>query len=208
MILQLCLNSRLKQSHGGDIYELGSYTRTDSETAVQLFERGTMCDGPGGKKIPRTALIKFACNDGGSETVFHSIDEPATCSYLATVVTPLVCSDPDFPKLQVSAQVEMNHDHQAAPDDGHEDWLMQLSESKDGRFSCIVRSTEGADMKPSSLFFTKFQVRMDGVTASGPPVVVARCVPVRLCIHACMHVCMHVCMYACMYVCKHARVCV
>ncbi len=168
---EVCLNQRIKQSHGGDIYELGSYSQTDPVTAVQLFDRGTMCDGIGGKKVPRTALVKFACNDGGTESVFYSIEEPAVCSYLATVVTPAVCVDPDFPRIKVTGQIETQQAGPAAADDGHEDWLLQLSESLDGKITCMARSTE---VKDSTLFFTKFVVKFDGVAATGQPTVLAR----------------------------------
>ena len=41
----------------------------------------------------RSLEVTLSC---GSETVIKSIDEPSTCTYVATMETPAVCSESDL----------------------------------------------------------------------------------------------------------------
>ena len=71
----------------------------------QLFANGTVCELTG---AARSAEVRFVCategmqgiGDGGEPVLLsnyiESVKEPATCTYVLTFATPLLCESPTF----------------------------------------------------------------------------------------------------------------
>lgn len=146
----VCIRKSVKQSHGADIYTLGNYASTDMATSIDHFNQGTQCIIQGKPSQPREVDVKYACNSAPSaQTVIHAIEEPKPCTYSVVIATPLVCSDPSFTVVVAGAPVAVAE--VAEKTDGHEDWLLSISETIDGRLVCVARTTEPFDPHQPSL---------------------------------------------------------
>jgi hypothetical protein len=56
--------------------------------AVQVYNRGQMCDPTG---TERRADVRFVCSD--DPTHIKTIEEIVSCQYVIVIATPAICSD-------------------------------------------------------------------------------------------------------------------
>lgn len=101
---EFCFGASVKQFHQdhGSMqrtqeYVLGLFDKSvstltveqDTNLATQRYVGGTKCDLTG---EPRLVDVRFVCNERSDGTTFlGELQEPSTCKYLLTIVTPLAC---------------------------------------------------------------------------------------------------------------------
>eukprot|EP00466_Bigelowiella_natans_P009497 jgi/Bigna1/90019/estExt_fgenesh1_pg.C_600073 len=90
-----------------------------------------------------------------------------------TLLTPEVCADSSFPKLMSSPGGAGG----PKPDDGHEDWVLQVREMESGEVVCTAFSTE-QKLAGSRLSFSSFSLNLqadeDGERKVANPTMKAR----------------------------------
>jgi hypothetical protein len=73
-------------------------------TFSEIYSSGSVCDITG---APRTAEVRYQCASGSMDTKIVSVEEVASCEYVVTVSTPLLCDHPAFTAWQRAAQEEV-----------------------------------------------------------------------------------------------------
>ncbi|GAB5368915.1 hypothetical protein AAMO2058_001360200 [Amorphochlora amoebiformis] len=146
---QVCLGGEIKQFHGQDSYKLGKFSHVEGK--ILKYDKGLPCDPPS-NPTERQVDVSLACSD---KMGVQLISEPSTCKYTMTLVLPNVCSDPSYPKMMQTAGAKGK-----APDDGHEDWILQIRESDDGKVICSSHSTE-TRLAGSRLSFRSFSLKVE-----------------------------------------------
>ncbi|KAG2387040.1 hypothetical protein C9374_002075 [Naegleria lovaniensis] len=87
-----CAEGKIKQSHGNDVYHLGTFSSYKKDRA--LFTNGQICELDG-KKFERSTQVIFMC---GESTEIVGIREPTPCRYEMIVTEPKLCGeDSPFP---------------------------------------------------------------------------------------------------------------
>lgn len=152
---EVCIGDKIRQYHGADSYMLGEFKGVSGKK-IQ-FDQGLPCDPPS-NPTPRRVEVSLACSENPA---IQLISEPSTCQYTMTLCTPLVCSDSSYPKLMAAPSGGGG----AAPDDGHEDWILQVRAGDDGSVTCSARTTE---IRPagSHLSFSSFSLTLDSDAGS------------------------------------------
>jgi len=149
---EVCIGGNIRQYHGADSYLLGAFSRVEGK--ILKYDNGLICDIT---KNPRKVDISLACSDALG---LQMIAEPSTCVYTMTIITPEVCPDPSYPKLNFQSG-----DGGKAIDDGHETWVLQVREIEgldsdlDGGVVCAAHSTD-VKLAGSRLAFGSFAMRM------------------------------------------------
>lgn len=107
---ELCFGKSLRQYHIENDqvvvqYLLGNFSSNQREELgrdqmshqaflVQSYDRGDECDLSG---VARSTTVRFVCDpDDAQQAKLELVKETATCSYLAVVSTPLLCSHEKF----------------------------------------------------------------------------------------------------------------
>jgi hypothetical protein len=73
----------------------------------------------------RLLQVVFLCNTApNAQTQITQVDEPRPCEYIVMIATPLVCADSGFHTIN-AGEVQVVD---AAVKDGHEDWMLEISE--------------------------------------------------------------------------------
>lgn len=87
---EACMFGEASQSENyNNKVSLGRFKGFDKNYSEMVFGDGDMCSGVG----PRSFRLKLVC--GPSEEL-KDADEPGTCAYAGTLVTPLACSETDL----------------------------------------------------------------------------------------------------------------
>lgn len=83
--------------------EHGSTVHVDpgERRLVQHYGNGQTCDLTG---RPRTVEVRYVCNErSGSMNYLEALLEPTTCSYVLTMVSPLICAMPGMQEKRTVA---------------------------------------------------------------------------------------------------------
>jgi len=153
---EACLGGNIRQYHGADVYLLGRFSGVEGR--ILRYDHGLPCDPPANPQ-ERKVDVSLACSD---QMGLQLISEPSTCAYTMTLVTPEVCADSSFPKLMATPGGGAGT---KPPDDGHEDWILQIRETANGQVVCSAFSTE-QKLAGSLLSFSSFSLKIDGDDSS------------------------------------------
>jgi len=129
---EVCAGKRVRQYHrenGGTLIEhmLGIYDKatnvrnrrnpstsksnngTESENdgfLTEIYTKGSVCDIT---QKPREATVLYRCSELEKFTVIESVVESAPCTYTINILTPLLCSHPDFKDTHLSMNLAKMH---------------------------------------------------------------------------------------------------
>jgi len=155
-LFRVCIGVEVTQYHDQEKYSLGTIFAQGSplnEGRTESFKNGQTCEGK-----PREASATYACGDAPG---IVRVREPSTCSYVIDVVHPTLCSNPNFPRMNVQPRAQP-----VAPQavkSSLEDWWLEMTQDYTGRVGCAVHNTA----QEPQIIFTKYSMQL---TKGGLPI--------------------------------------
>lgn len=151
---ELCFEGEIKQLHGQVQHNMGRYSGL--EGPIQLYDEGTPCESRSENRGRRTK-VEFLCD---RQLRIRSVEEVATCTYLVSVGTPIVCGSSEF------AVAPSEDDTEAGMQQLDELWMLEVAQLAKSKVECSVRALTGdVRAKPerpqlTTLEFSRFDLEV------------------------------------------------
>ena len=101
-------NTRRRKTSVSTTKSNSNGTETSETTGVltELYTSGSVCDIT---QKPRQATVTYRCSEMEKFSVIESVEESAPCAYTINILTPLLCSHPDFRNSHLSLNLAKLH---------------------------------------------------------------------------------------------------